>query len=665
MYSYTKARMFVTVEEGKLIATSKGETLLIEAWGTDALRVRATVNPAFTGKDHALTEPQHAVAEITVGEKKAAVRNGRISAELDMEGGWLAFFKDGREFLREYARDCNGVNPHAKPLFIHAREYKAVMKSDSFGIKVRFDSHKNERIFGMGQYQQPEFDLKGCMLELAQRNSQISIPYQLSDLGYGFFWNNPGYGKVTFGKNLTEWEAVSAKEIDYWVTVGDTPRALVKNYTEVTGRAPDFPDSALGLWQCKLRYRTQAEVLEVAREYHRRGIPLARIIIDFYHWTRDGEWQFDPEFWPDPKAMVDELHRMGIQCIVSVWPTVSGKSCYFKEMELRGYLVNADRGQARCMGDYWYFDATNPKAGDYVFEKCKEHYLAYGIDGFWLDEAEPEYHCGDFDVYRYHAGSAAEAMSEFPLGYCRTFYENMKAIGCTDIANLARSTWAGGQKYGAVLWSGDVNSNFETLRVQLVAGLNIGMAGIPWWNTDVGGFLDGDVTDPNFHELLIRWFQYATFGPVLRLHGDRRPHDIPKLSDKGYGGGAHHTGRPNELWSYGEDVYKILRQYVDVREELKPYIASLYREASENGSPLMRAMFYEFPEDEKCWELDDQYMLGDKYLVAPVLELGARARAVYLPNGQWKDFQTGEVLSGGRTVTVDAPLDVIPVFEKV
>lgn len=663
MYTSTRQKVYVTAENGKLYVEGKGETLLIEAWGPDALRVRATMNGAFTGKDHALTEPHSAVAEIAVGEEKTTVRNGRIAVEVDMQGGWLAFFKDGKALLREYARSFNGVNPHAKPLFIHAREYKAIMQSDSFHIKLRFDSHQGERIFGMGQYQQPEFDLKGCVLELAQRNSQISVPYQLSSLGYGFFWNNPGYGRVTFGKNLTEWEAASAKEIDYWITVGDTPRDLVRNFTAVTGRAPDFPDDALGLWQCKLRYRTQEEVLTVVREYHRRGIPLSRIIIDFYHWTRDGEWQFDPDFWPDPKAMVDELHEMGIKCLVSVWPTVERGSQYYKEIEARGFLVRTDRGQAQCMNEYYYVDATNEKAMDFVFERCKEHYLDYGIDGFWLDEAEPEYHSGDFDLYRYHAGPAAEVMSEYPLGYIRSFYENMKKLGCTEIANLARSTWAGGQKYGAVVWSGDINSNFETLRVQLCAGLNIGMAGIPWWNTDVGGFLDGDVTDPAFHELLIRWFQFATYGPVLRLHGDRRPHDIPKLSDKG--GGKAHTGRANELWSYGEEVYAILRKYVDVREKLRPYVAELMREASADGSPLLRAMFYEFPDDERCWALDDQYMFGSRYLVAPVMALGQREREVYLPAGNWKCAGTGRVFEGGRTLTVPAPLDVIPVFERI
>ena len=656
--------MYITVENGVLIGKCMGETLRIEAWGPNALRVRGTMNAAFTSKDHALTEPCTARAEITVGERKAMIKNGRITAELDLRGGWLAFFKDGKELLREYARDFNGLNPHAKPLRISAREYRSIIGSDSFNVTARFEAYKGEHVFGMGQYQQPEFDLKGSVLELAQRNSQISIPFQLSSRGYGFFWNNPGVGRATFGNNLTLWEGCSAKELDYWITVGDTPRDLVRQFTAVTGRAPEFPESALGLWQCKLRYRTQEEVLSVAREYRRLGLPLSRIIIDFYHWTRDGEWQFDPTYWPDPKAMVEELHGMGVACIVSVWPTVSKRSKNYKEMLERGYLVRTERGEPIGMNEHCYFDATNKEACDYVFAKCKENYLAHGFDGFWLDVAEPEYMSGDFDNLRYFAGPATESMGCFPLGYAQNFYEGMKAAGCKDIANLSRCIWAGGQKYGTVVWSGDVNSNFETLRVQLCAGLNIGMAGIPWWNTDIGGFMGGNVNDPDFHELLIRWFQFATFGPVLRLHGDRSPHDIPKLSDKSDGGGVAHTGRANELWSYGENVFEILKKYLFIREELKPYIASLMREASDDGSPLLRAMFYEFPEDEACWGMDDQYMFGARYLVAPVMALGARERRVYLPSGSWKNYHTGEVLQGGGYVTVAAPLDTIPVFER-
>ena len=240
----------------------------------------------------------------------------------------------------------------------------------------------------------------------------------------------------------------------------------------------------------------------------------------------------------------------------------------------------------------------------------------------------------------------------------------MKAQGQTDIVNLLRCAWVGSQKYAALVWSGDIKSTFTALRDQLSAGLNIGIAGIPWWVSDTGGFF-GDVTDEHFNELLIRWFQFSAFCPVLRMHGDRGPHNIPTLSDLDYGGGFSETGQPNELWSYGDDTYKILKKYLDIRLEMKDYIKSVMNEASENGSPVIRAMFYEFPEDEACWDIDDEYMFGSKYLVAPVLYQGMTEREVYLPTGTWKNIHTGEIIDGANTITAAAPIDIIPVYERI
>ena len=518
----------------------------------------------------------------------------------------------------------------------------------------------------MGQYQQDMLDLKGCTLELAQRNSQASVPFALSSLGYGFLWNDPAVGQVTFGKNMTEWTAESVKECDYWITVGDTPKEILKNYTELVGRAPAFPENAAGLWQCKLRYRTQEEVLEVAREYHRRGIPLDVIVIDFFHWTRQGDWKFDPVYWPDPAAMVRELKSYGTRCMISIWPTVDKKSENFAAMRDAGLLVRPERG-TQCfdfLGDSYIYDATDPAARAFIWEKCRQNYFADGIDMFWLDEAEPEYTVYDFDNYRYHSGTVLQTGNIYPLCHALTLVERLRVAGQTDICNLIRCVWVGSQKYGAVLWSGDILGNFASLRDQYAAGLNVGIAGIPWWTTDIGGFFV-DVKDPAHKELLLRWFEFATFCPVLRMHGDKGPADIPALDDREWGGGFCHTGLPNELWSYGEDVYRVLERYVRLRLSLKPYILQTMREASENGSPVMRTMFYEFPDDARCWDIADQYMFGSRYLVAPVLYAGVSERSVYLPAGRWKAVFGGEVYEGGTTISVSAPPDVIPVFEKL
>lgn len=650
------------IRDNMLQISRNGETVVICAQGQDALRVRATMNCAFDDRDWALEGAPIGNADIRLEGDGAVITNGALSARVDRLGK-IRFYKNGVQILEEYYRCYEYDMPHTPSLRIVAREYKPIRGGD-YECTLRFEAQR-EKLYGMGQYQQDCLDLKGCTLELAQRNSQASVPFLLSSLGYGFLFNQPAVGKATFAKNVTEWHVESVRQLDYWITVG-APKQILANYTALAGRAPEFPENALGLWQCKLRYRTQEEVLSVAREYHRRGIPLDVIVIDFFHWTRQGEWKFDPVYWPDPAAMVRELKSYGIRCMISVWPTVDKKSENFAEMRQKGLLIRPERG-SQCfdfLGDSYLYDATNPAAQAYLWDKCRRNYFEDGIDMFWLDEAEPEYTAYDFDNYRYYLGTDLQVGNVYPVMHAKAFWDGQTAAGQKDICNLIRCAWAGSQKYGVVLWSGDIIGNFETLRDQFAAGLNVSLAGIPWWTTDIGGFFV-DVTAPGHKELLVRWFEWATFCPVLRLHGDKGPCESAPLDDRDWGGGFCHTGRDNELWSYGEDVYEILKHYVAVREQMKPYLKEVMREASENGSPVMRAMFYEFPDDPMCWEADEQYMFGSRYLVAPVLYAGMAERDVYLPAGKWKNMATGEVLAGGQKVTVAAPLEVIPVFEKL
>lgn len=669
-------------ENGALVVRHNGETLRIEAWGKDSLRVRATKLWEFTKQDWALieaVEPQNAVVEIneeehwvgdgTIDKRKiASITNGRIRATVNFRG-IITFYRDGKQILREYFREYDGtLSKESRCLKVINREWKGIIGGTEYSLNLKFESNDGEKLYGMGQYQQPYMDLKGCVLELAQRNSQISVPFAVSNLGYGMLWNNPAVGHVTFGKNYTEWVARSTKQMDYWITVADAPKQILENYTAVTGRAPMFPEDLMGLWQCKLRYRTQDEVLSVARQYQKEGIKIDQIVIDFFHWTVQGDWKFDTKYWPDPKAMVDELHSMGIKVIVSVWPSVDRKSENFWPMMERGLLIRTERGAAQTydyQGDCVEIDVFNPETRKYVWEVCKKNYYDYGIDAFWLDNSEPDYGVYDFDNYRYIEGPALSCSNIYPQLYSRVFYDNMKDMRDGNVVNLLRCAWAGSQKYGNVVWSGDVPSTFEAFYDQLQAGLNMGLAGIPWWTTDVGGFMTDDVNDPDFQQLLIRWYEFAVYSAVLRMHGDRGPYNIPPLDDRDWGGGYLHTGQPNELWSYGEDNYRIMKKYYDIRISMHDYIKELYKEASENGAPLIRTMFFEFPDDAKCWELQDQYMFGSKYLVAPIFHLNEFEREVYLPAGTWKDTRDGKEYQGGQTVRAAAPIDSIPVFEKM
>jgi alpha-D-xyloside xylohydrolase len=472
-------------------------------------------------------------------------------------------------------------------------------------------------------------------------------------------------GRVTFGKNVITWEAKASKKIDYWVTAGDSPAEIEEAYARAAGTVPMMPGFAMGFWQCKLRYQTQDELLRVAREYKKRGLPISVIVIDFFHWPMQGDWKFDPQYWPDPDAMIRELKEMKIELMVSIWPTVDRRSENWTEMLEKGYLIRTERGFRIAMdfqGNTVHYDATNPEARNYLWEKVKKNYYGKGIKVFWLDEAEPEYSAYDFDHYRYHLGPDIEIGNIYPFMYAKTFFDGMSAAGQKNIINLLRCAWAGSQRFGALVWSGDIHSSFKSLRNQLAAGLNMGIAGIPWWTTDIGGFHGGAAGDSAFHELLVRWFEYSCFCPVMRLHGCREPMKAPMGS---YGGAACASGADNEIWSYTEEVYEICKKYLFLRENLRPYIDEQMKAAHEKGTPVIRPLFYDFPEDPAAWETEDQFMFGPNYLVAPVLYEGRRERELCLPKGvTWTNAWTGEAAEGGRPITAAAPLDRIPVFTR-
>jgi len=649
------------IEDNYLVYQFDSEILRIEAWGIDSLRVRATHIANIQDNDWALLPQQNSTPIILIDSKGATIENGNIKAHIDL-GGRISFYnKGGKLLLKEYTRFWeNECNP--SPLKISAREFKPIIYGD-YNLTMRFESEPTEKIFGMGQYQQPYLDVKNCTLELAHRNTQASVPFYLSSIGYGFLWNNPAIGKVTFGKNITEWTSISTQQLDFWITAGDTPVQIEENYAKVTGTVPMMPDFAMGFWQCKLRYQTQEELLEVAREYKKRNIPLSVIVIDFFHWPKEGDWCFDNYYWPDPNAMVEELKNMGIELMVSIWPTVDVTSENYKTMLSKGYLTRTDHGirtNMQLVGSTIFYDATNPKAREYVWEQIKNNYYDKGIKTFWLDEAEPEYATYDFDNYRYQLGSNLQVGNIYPLMYAKTFYDGMNLEGQQNILNLVRCAWAGSQRYGALAWSGDVHSSFESLRIQLRAGLNMAIAGIPWWTTDIGGFFGGNVNDPSFHECLIRWFQYGTFCPVFRLHGDRDPHTEP-IGETG--GGVFRSGAPNEIWSYGEEIYDIFKKYILLRESICPYIKEQMEKAHNTGTPPMRPLFYDFYNDDKAWNVDDQYMFGPDILVAPIIYSGLYAREVYLPAGaNWVYAHTSKTYVGGQTVKADAPIEIIPLF---
>lgn len=651
-------------EGNALIYENDGELLRIEPWGKNSLRVRSVMQGPICDTDYALIELNEAdkaiVPSISVSEYEASITNGKITAHIEVSN-WnhkcvISYYNQNKKLLLKETGDGGALNKDS-------RRFHGII-GGAYNLHVSFASVQNEKLFGMGQYQQDDLDLKYTTLELAHRNSQASVPFVLSSLGYGFLWHNPAIGQVTFGKNVTDWYAASTKQMDYWITAGDTPDEIEQAYGRAVGTTPMMPEYGLGFWQCKLRYWNQEQLLSVARKYHEKKIPVDVIVCDFFHWPKMGDFRFEEEFFPDPDAMVKELKEMGMELMVSVWPQIDTQSENFAEMKQKGLLVKTEHGVEICMrfgGESVFFDPTNPAARRYVWDKCRQNYYDKGIRVFWLDEAEPEYLGYDYDNYRYYLGPDNQIGNVYPQYFSRTFYDGLKEQGEKDVVNLVRCAWAGSQRYGALVWSGDIHSDWPTFRRQVSAGLNMGIAGIPWWTTDIGGFSGGRPEDKQFQQLLVRWFEWGCFCPVMRLHGDRECDDRRVFHADG--SPALFTGGNNEVWSFGEANEKILTSYIFLRELMRPYTRKLMEEAHLYGKPVMRPMFYDFPEQDICWDLKEQYMFGSSILVAPILYEDQTERTVYLPSGyKWTLLSDGTVYEGGQTIHVTAPLEQIPVF---
>ncbi|MFB9802606.1 glycoside hydrolase family 31 protein, partial [Streptomonospora salina] len=634
------------------------QVVRVDPWGTDSVRVRAGLHRLRSDIPGALGERPGTGAEIRIEGGAARLANGAITAELG-DDGML-------RFLRSSSREELLAEQRAHFWWPGPRAYTST-GNGYYRIEQRFAAYEGERLFGLGQHTHGLLDQKGAVLDLVQRNAEVSVPFLVSSRGYGMLWNSPAVGRVELAGNGTRWVSDSARQIDYWVTAGADPAATMANYAEATGRAPMLPEWASGFWQSRLRYKTQDELMEVAREHKRRGLPLSVIVADFFHWTHLGDWKFDPAEWPDPAGMVRELREMGTELMVSVWPSVSPLSENFSEMLRRGLLVATEQGPpvhadwadkgVEGKVQVSFYDATNPHARAFVWDAVRRNYHDLGVRVWWLDAGEPEIKPGHQHNLHYHAGPGAEVANIYPAEHARGFYEGMRAAGESEVVTLCRSAWAGSQRYGAALWSGDIAATFASLRTQIRAGLNVAMSGIPWWTTDVGGFHGGDQESPEYRELLVRWFQYGVFCPLLRLHGFREPFvdDLhPQMS-----------GGPNEVWSYGEEAYGRLRELLLLRERLRPYVMEQMRAAHERGLPPMRPLFVDFPGDARAWGVDDAFMFGPDVLVAPVTEYGARERDVYLPEGvRWQNPYTGDVLPGGAPVRLAAPLERAPVLVR-
>ena len=636
---------------GKLVHKLGAETILIEPWGRDGLRVRVTTGPEILDTQWALTEPVDTGpadprVTIAISDAEAVIRNGKISARIQdimTQRGRLQFFKHTGDtsacILSEQDYVVGAHNPGTR-----------IFKPSGDGLshaEVHFAARDGERFCGMGLNATGRLNLKGCVIDLYQRHVKDTVPFLVSSEGYGFLWNNPSLGRVELGNSLTRWVSRGCRQLDYYVTAGDSYAEIMEHYADVTGHAPALPYWASGFWQCKLRYTSQEEFLGVAREFKRRGLPLSVLVIDFLHWKRIGDWKLDPAFWPDPKAMVRELDEMGVRIMISTWILVDEQSENFDYMKEHGLFTGSIDGKKDTVefdGPKHQYDPTNPEAARFLWSKWKQNYFDLGIRTFWLDPCDDLHDIQDYDQTLYHIGPGTEVHNYFPVAHQKNIYEGLISAGENEVVTICRSSWAGSQRYGASPAAHDIMSSFEHLAVYMKAGLNLAMSGIPWGASEIGGFVTLDNESDRFYELIVRWYQYGVFTPVFRTHGCR-----PN----------------NEPWTIGGDSYRHVRAALMLRERLRPYIMAQMKLASEKGLPPMRPLFFDFENDPETAAVDDEFLFGPDLLVAPITEYQARSRDVYLPAGaEWTDAWTGERLPGGQTVTADAPIERIPVYVR-
>lgn len=450
--------------------------------------------------------------------------------------------------------------------------------------------------------------------------------------------------------DTTEFRSEAGGAVDYYFLYGPQLDRVIQEYREMTGPAPLLPRWAYGFWQCRERYSSQQQILDTAAEFRKRQIPVDVIVQDWQYWGKYG-WnamRFDESEYPDPAKMMSELQQLNFHMVISVWAKFGVETEVDQEMKNAHLLLTSDAktgepGEAKEKENW--VDLFNPKAQKAYWSDIDRNLFSSGLDGWWLDADEPE---GDpLKNDKTYLGPGVLVRNAFPLFETSAVYDGQRATTESKrVVILSRSAFTGQQRNSSISWSGDISANWETLRRQIPAGLSFGMSGFPYWTTDIGGFFrpPDQYTSTDYHELLIRWFQFGAFCPIFRVHGYRSE---------------------TEMWKYGPDVEKVLTQIDDLRYRLLPYIYSAAWGVTNNGQTLMQGLPLVYPNDVAVRGVTDEFLFGDAMLVNPVTQKGATTRSVVLPAGDdWVDFWTGQTSRGGQTIAVDAPLNRIPIMVK-
>lgn len=548
------------------------------------------------------------------------------------------------------------------------KQYKS---GKTYEVKQTFLLDKQEAVYGLGQHQQGHMNQRGQEVYLRQSNTEIAVPIIHSVKGYAVYWDN--YAPTTYKDSYEglSFTSSSGKCIDYYFMYGKDMDGTIAQIRDLTGQAPMFPLWTYGFWQSRERYVSQDELVGVVKKYRELGVPLDGIIQDWQYWSTDNkDWnavEFGNPTFPNPKKMIDDVHKLNAHIAISVWPSFGPETNIHKDLKKKKLLFDFDT-YPHNIGVKVY-DAFNPEARKIYWDYMNKNQFALGMDGWWLDATEPEDNSGNEDLnYSTYLGTYRDVANAYPLVSVGGVYDHQRKVGSDKrVYILTRSAFAGQQRYGANSWSGDIDSRWNVLHDQIAAGLNFSLCGIPYWNTDIGGFWAGraypeGINDKAYHELYVRWLQFGTFTPMMRSHGTNTPREIFQFGEKGN-------------WAY--DVQE---KYINMRYSLMPYMYSIGYDITQNAGTMMRALSMDFAKDAKVHNIDNQYMFGKSILVIPVTDSmyvdridgkvienfnTIKSQKVYLPKGaDWYDFWTGEKGKGGQTLSKSAPIDIIPLYIK-
>jgi alpha-D-xyloside xylohydrolase len=633
---------------GATVSFKSGGTLKLEACTESIVHVTYSPTAAFpANKDYVVTKADWPPVNVKIddADKEATLSTSAVKITIGKEDGGITFSVPGNDRLfRDGKRMMTPVTVNGE------KTYRAETVAEMYGTREGF--------YGLGQHQAGVWNYHGASVDLSQENTEIAVPMLLSSNGYGIFWNNTSRTRVNNRfVHVMYISSEVADTIDYYFLYGPEFDKIVAGYRELTGQVPMFGRWAYGFWQCKNRYKSQEEILAVAQKYRDQHIPVDNIVQDWFWWNRKGEHVFNKGY-PDPRGMMDQLHKNNFHLMISVWPFFEPGSKEYAEMDRLGYFIDRTKiphlpYHQQGMAAY---DPTNPGARKYYWDLMDKGLFKLGADAWWLDTTEPETEGQEESILLGHkiaAGSGDRYANIFPLMTTKAVYEGQRSASDQKrVFILSRSAFAGAQRNSVTAWSGDVLSDWLSFKRQIPAGLNFSVSGLPYWTTDIGGFIGnplGSPSDPAFRELFIRWFQFGAFSPVFRVHGTRSNPD------------------ENELWSYGPEAQKILVQYDNLRYRLLPYIYSLAWKTTSEAYTPMRPLVMDFRTDVNAQNIGDQFMYGPAILVNPVTEPGATERHMYLPKGKWYDFWTGAVnVAGesGRFIDAVAPLDRMPLYVR-